>query len=98
MSPRAEPPVVTESAVALVFRGVRMARVCVMTLLVCAAMVAGSVGSPAQVVVAPASAQSIVDGALARARAESKAVLIEFGASWCTWCRNFEAFVKSPDA
>lgn len=33
-----------------------------------------------------------------RARAEGKAVLIEFGASWCTWCRNFEAFVVSADA
>ena len=40
----------------------------------------------------------MVAAAVARAQAEKKAVLIEFGASWCTWCRNFEAFVKSPDA
>ncbi|HWB31341.1 MAG TPA: thioredoxin family protein [Vicinamibacterales bacterium] len=47
---------------------------------------------------APPSADAVVAGAVARAKAEHKAVLIEFGASWCTWCRSFEAFVKSPDA
>ena len=36
--------------------------------------------------------------AVTRAKAEQKAVLIEFGASWCTWCRNFEALVRSADA
>ena len=46
----------------------------------------------------PPPASEVVAAALARARAERKAVLIEFGASWCTWCRNFEAFVKSEDA
>jgi len=46
----------------------------------------------------PEPASRFVDRAVQRARAEGKAVLIEFGASWCTWCRNFEAFVKSPDA
>lgn len=47
---------------------------------------------------APPSAVDVVASAVARARVEQKAVLIEFGASWCTWCRNFEAFVKSSDA
>jgi hypothetical protein len=46
----------------------------------------------------PAPASSVVAAAVERARAEQKAVLIEFGASWCTWCRNFDAFVKAPDA
>jgi thiol:disulfide interchange protein len=46
----------------------------------------------------PAPATDVVAAALKRAQAENKSVLIEFGASWCTWCRNFEAFVKSPDA
>jgi thiol:disulfide interchange protein len=46
----------------------------------------------------PPAASDVVAAAVARARAERKSVLIEFGASWCTWCRNFEAFVKSPDA
>jgi len=47
---------------------------------------------------APPPASEVVAAALARARTERKAVLIEFGASWCIWCRNFEAFVKSEDA
>jgi thiol:disulfide interchange protein len=45
-----------------------------------------------------ASAEVIVDEAVKRAKTEKNAVLIEFGASWCTWCRDFEQFVKSPDA
>lgn len=47
---------------------------------------------------APAAATHVVAAAVARAQAEQKAVLVEFGASWCTWCRNFEAFVQSEDA
>jgi thioredoxin-related protein len=46
----------------------------------------------------PPSAVDVVATAAGRAKAERKSVLIEFGASWCTWCRNFEAFVTSPDA
>lgn len=46
----------------------------------------------------PLAAADVVAAAVARAKAENKTVLIEFGASWCTWCRNFEAFVQSPDA
>jgi thiol:disulfide interchange protein len=46
----------------------------------------------------PAPADTIVASAVGRAKAEDKVVLIEFGASWCTWCRSFEAFVKAPDA
>jgi thiol:disulfide interchange protein len=46
----------------------------------------------------PPAASEVVAAAVKRAQAEKRAVLIEFGASWCTWCRNFEAFVKSADA
>ena len=46
----------------------------------------------------PAPAEEVVAAAVTRAQAEHKSVLIEFGASWCTWCRNFDAFVRSPDA
>lgn len=42
-------------------------------------------------------AADVVKAAVARAAVEGKTVLIEFGASWCTWCRAFEAFVKAPD-
>jgi thiol:disulfide interchange protein len=46
----------------------------------------------------PPPAREVVADAVRTARAESKAVLIEFGASWCTWCTNFQSFVSSPDA
>jgi thiol:disulfide interchange protein len=44
------------------------------------------------------TADSLVAAAVKKAEAEKKTVLIEFGASWCVWCRNFENFVKAPDA
>ena len=50
----------------------------------------------AQAVTAPPSAASVVTGALTSAKSERKVVLIEFGASWCVWCRSFEAFVHAP--
>jgi thiol-disulfide isomerase/thioredoxin len=34
---------------------------------------------------------------VSKARAEQKTVLVEFGASWCVWCRRFDAFVHAPD-
>lgn len=73
----------------------RMTRHTVRTVLVCVLLFAGGWPAAAQI---PAPAVDVVAAAVKRARAERKAVLIEFGASWCTWCRNFEAFVKSPDA
>jgi hypothetical protein len=45
----------------------------------------------------PPAAEAVVASAVSTAQASRRAVLIEFGASWCTWCRNFEAFVKAPD-
>lgn len=44
------------------------------------------------------AADVVVAEAVARARATGKTVLIEFGASWCIWCRSFEAFVHAPDS
>ena len=43
------------------------------------------------------SAQSVISTAVARARTEHKVVLIEFGASWCVWCKSFNAFVHAPE-
>lgn len=47
---------------------------------------------------APQPAQAVIAAAASRALVQGKAVLIEFGASWCVWCRSFEAFVKAPDS
>jgi thiol:disulfide interchange protein len=46
----------------------------------------------------PPPAAIVVSNALQTAAAGNKTVLIEFGASWCSWCRRFDAFVHSPDA
>jgi thiol:disulfide interchange protein len=43
------------------------------------------------------STDTVMSAALKRAQAERKIVLVEFGASWCVWCRSFEAFVQAPD-
>jgi len=44
------------------------------------------------------SAQSVISAAVAKARTEHKVVLIEFGASWCVWCKSFNAFVHAREA
>lgn len=44
----------------------------------------------------PEPARQVVAAAVRRAQAEKKVVLIEFGASWCKWCTNFQNFVHSP--
>ena len=46
---------------------------------------------------AVAPAKSLVDAAVRQAGADGKAVLIEFGASWCVWCRSFDAFVHAAE-
>jgi thiol:disulfide interchange protein len=45
----------------------------------------------------PSRADALVSAALKAATAEHKVVLIEFGASWCTWCKSFDAFVHAPE-
>jgi thiol:disulfide interchange protein len=45
---------------------------------------------------APESADALVSRAVVEARADRKVVLIEFGASWCVWCRHFQDFVHAP--
>lgn len=43
------------------------------------------------------AAKAVVAAAVKRAATEKKIVLVEFGASWCVWCRNFDAFVHAPE-
>lgn len=41
----------------------------------------------------PRASQDLVNQAVAQARADHKAVLVKFGASWCGWCHRFDAFL-----
>jgi thiol:disulfide interchange protein len=45
----------------------------------------------------PDPADKVVATAVAKAKAEGKVVLIEFGASWCVWCTRFQTFIHTPD-
>ena len=45
----------------------------------------------------PEPAATVVDAAVKRANAESKTVWVDFGASWCGWCRKLEAFLAAPE-
>ncbi len=43
------------------------------------------------------SADSVMSGAFAKAKAEHKTVFLSFHASWCGWCHKFEDFLKRPE-
>ena len=72
-------------------------RMAAMATLTAAAVLVLSGECRAQAVSATPSADSVVARALTSAKSERKVVLIEFCASWCVWCRSFDAFVHAPE-
>lgn len=59
--------------------------------------VARGASTDASAAAMPPRAETVVSDAVNKARAEGKIVLIEFGASWCKWCTNFQNFVQSAE-
>ena len=58
-------------------------------LLPLAALFAPNAGAASRDIYDPkADGGALVDAALARARAEHKRVLLDFGANWCPWCHS----------
>ncbi len=54
--------------------------------------IADSVAKPKT---APPAAKTLIDQAVNTARAEKKGVLVHWGASWCGWCKRFDAMLRS---
>jgi len=42
------------------------------------------------------TAEAVLAEAQVTAKAEKKAILVHFSASWCSWCRRLEAFMHDP--
>jgi thioredoxin-related protein len=45
----------------------------------------------------PPSASVVLNGAVLRAKAQQKNVLIHFGASWCKWCKYLDEMLESKE-
>ena len=42
------------------------------------------------------SAQELLSAATKTAKAENKAIMVHFSASWCGWCKRLDAFLNAP--
>ncbi|MBL9002390.1 MAG: thioredoxin family protein [Phycisphaerae bacterium] len=42
-------------------------------------------------------ARAVLDGGLARAKADGKSVFLHFGAPWCVWCHRLEDWMAGPE-
>lgn len=43
------------------------------------------------------SARELLSAATKTAKAENKAIMVHFSASWCGWCKQLDAFLNAPD-
>ena len=69
----------------------------ILTCAIAALVLAPAGATPAQRAVT-ASAQTLLDDALARAREERKTIFVDFRASWCPPCLALQRFLSSPAA
>jgi uncharacterized protein YyaL (SSP411 family) len=45
----------------------------------------------------PEPVRDVLSEAAATAKKTKRAILVHFSASWCGWCKRFEAAIKSPE-
>lgn len=48
-------------------------------------------------VATPPSADEVLSAGLARAKAENKAVFLDFSAPWCVWCRRLDGYLHQAE-
>jgi thiol:disulfide interchange protein len=67
------------------------------TALIVLSLLITSIPLSAQTTAQVPSAESLISAALKTAKAENKAVMLEFRADWCQWCRRLDVALNSPE-